>query len=753
MTQQVSFRLLRLAGKIHTDDTAPDMISSLATFAELPNINLRSIIDGLAHSCYADQALLADEFIDQFCALQGPRLLVERFINKLEPPKHAHTDEESTASARKDLHAFICRYSESSITLHTWISQQQLAYPDVDFRNMFDEEMQSLMAQEIEKTAKIIAENKYHGIFQKNPELFILDFITNRILHIKRDPKTGKTDFKIETRALNSLLEFINKEGYPLEKLYMLLYQEIMTMRGMKANPESIKASTRMALSAVETLDGNPLFDDDFDFDVMFKGQFVPAILSARYADLCEKKYLRLVDITDLSPEGLSKVLIPRDAMAPVLEKLKAVRTEEDYIRVLRENFNYQKSEEKEGDKIAALSDKELITTLTAQLDEVREIIGNILEKGLERRPKNDGIEKACRFIPEIFKSKSVRDLFRWMAAPEDFMEEYPQYQRKYNYKIVRFQCRRMLEMLLLYRRYAFREDVKKAEENRRILKEQMVDDLQIKNAQEHIETYRVRVKVDSATLQPGENPQYEVVRDDSALSVNPNSEYTDYEPGPEGEGASDGSWYRYYPVENKVFQEADVSIPTGDGGRKEGKVYIYSGDGKTIHSKGLSSYVSSILRGKKPTDLLRWMIVTDDKEMSDALRNHLYENYSTGNYVVIKDNAEGRKMTRKKDPGTTGNSEKFRQSRLYSASLYATVPLKNGPEGHEHSHIGFEIQIQELEKMLIANSHHTIQSHDRVYTPEREFGNIFQYLFPPALYGQRYADYWLQGFDGKQAL
>lgn len=849
MNTETGHRLLKLAGKIHLESSCPTLVDNLNAFAGLPNVSLRTIIDGLADSAYADSSMLSGEFLEQFVTNGGPETLVEGFVLKLAPPsrppaspeenakakkellecisylstsgvnlvdwvhqkradypnvdfrklftkdvremleyeleKRVHlpkeyaeefkatgglqrmieslvskieppkpkVNPESQAAAKEDLHQFICTYTTSTVTLHSWIQQQKDAYPDVDFRELFDDDIKDMLAYEIEKTATIIAKNKYKGIFSRDPERFILDFFVNRVLTIKRDSQPGVQKFDIDENTLERLISFIQEQGYPLENLYMLLYKEITHMRSLKDSPEAIQASVRTAVAATGALEGNLLFSDDFDYDELFDRYIKLAILSERENELNENEHLRLIDITDISPQGLSKVLIPPQAVAPVREKAEAMVSKEEFFYQLRKNFNYQEKNGSNGDsKIARLTDEELEETLSKQLDGAREQIKYILKRGLSRRSKNESIHRDCRFIKEIFHASSIGDLFEWTACPESFMKKHPQYRRKYSYKIIQFQCRRMMEMLLLYRKYAFREDVKNAEGDRDTLRDQLSLDLQIRNPVEKEVTFRIRAKVDKSTLQPTGDDPYEVVKDPTKLDSFPDKDHTDYEPGPDGEGGTDGIWYRYYPVETKSFIEVEMSIPIGKKGeRKTGKVLIYSGDGKLIHCKSIQSYISSILRGKEPSDLLRWMIVTDDKEMSGALRHYLYENYSTGNFEVIKDNAENRELRKKQATIRSEKSQQFKEGRLYSGALYATVPMKNGENGPDHKHIGFETQIQEREAMLIANSHYTTQSHDRVYTPEREFRNIFRYLFPPIIYGQRYADYLMQGYDGKQ--
>lgn len=760
-TRQTGQRLLTLAGKMEQSHESPTLLNTLLAFANLPNVNLRTIIDGLADSAYEDKTLLAEEFLEEFRNLDGSKMLVVKFIEKLQPPTVEEENEELQQQALAELRDFICRYSTSAITLHAWIKQQQKAYPEVNFEKLFNDDITDLLAWEIEKTATVIVREKYQKLFgggekkdserseeeKKKNKRFILNFFVHRVIQLDNG------NFKINEEALEKLIEFINEQKYPLEQLYLLLYKEIKEMRHMIDEPAEIRASTKTAIAAIGLLENNPLFHGGFDYDELFEKRIRPIILKVREKKLEEKKRLRIVDITDITPEGLAETLIPKRAVTPLLEKLAIAETEEEFVYQLRKNFNYQEQNGNDHDsRIARLSDEEILQILSEQLKEAKAQIEYMIEQGLRRRPKEDPIHKDCRFIPEVLNCENIRDLIRWTTSPETFIEENPK-RFGYPYKVIRFQCRRMLEMLLLYRKYAFREDVKAREENRNILEEQLVGDLKIKNSQEREISFRVRVTIDPVTHQLAELPEYEVIHDPAALKINPHNVYTDYKPGPRGEEAGDGTWYRYYPVESKTFYEVDMEIPVGKKGeRKKGKALIYTGDGDYVHCKSIRSYLSSILRGKKPSDLLRWTLVTDDKAMSDALRHYLYENYATGgNFEVIRDSEEERMISDKKNTIRTKKSDKFAKERVYSGSLYATIPLKNGNDTYEHGHVGFETQIQKKDSMLIAHSDHTVTSHSRAYTPEREFRNIFQYLFPPELYGQRFADYQLQGFMGKE--
>ncbi|MBD3328837.1 hypothetical protein GF340_06090 [Candidatus Peregrinibacteria bacterium] len=80
--------------------------------------------------------------------------------------------------------------------------------------------------------------------------------------------------------------------------------------------------------------------------------------------------------------------------------------------------------------------------------------------------------------------------------------------------------------------------------------------------------------------------------------------------------------------------------------------------------------------------------------------------------------------------------------------ALYATISKKEPDGTVDHTHVVFENQVMKLDHMLVSKSDYTAQSHSKVYTPQREFENMFRYFFPPEIYGQRFADYSLQGYS-----
>src|SRR5690606_2684542 len=123
-TRQTGQRLLTLAGKMEQSHESPTLLNTLLAFANLPNVNLRTIIDGLADSAYEDKTLLAEEFLEEFRNLDGSKMLVVKFIEKLQAPTVEEENEELQQQALAELRDFICRYSTSAITLHAWIKQQ-----------------------------------------------------------------------------------------------------------------------------------------------------------------------------------------------------------------------------------------------------------------------------------------------------------------------------------------------------------------------------------------------------------------------------------------------------------------------------------------------------------------------------------------------------------------------------------------------------------------------------------------------------
>lgn len=711
-----------------------------------------------------------------------------------------HDQDEEYQNAREELISFLKDYAkDNGRTLSSFLKRAKRHYPNVNFAQMFtespeaDEEVnmrgthsrkiegglrpnsvRSLLEDQINKAAALVVGQKYRSLFEGVPDnlddekkkkarktSFILDYIFRRVINVD-----SENNVRADHNSAEKLVSFLNKQGYELENLYMVLYKEINEMRKMKSRMKNTRDSVKKKISGIileET--PYPFLDENFDFDAFFHGNITPLILKAR-AKKIPKDNLRSVDITKINPIGMSEVIVPEIALKPVKEKYEDIsESEVHFMAELRKYFNYEDTPN------AELSDEEVLNILQGQLGKVRELIKFVTDNALKIRKPDDPIREDCKFMDEIINCDDIRKLIRWMVDPKIFIAENPEH-KEVPYKLVRHQARKMFELLLFYRKHAFAEQFKLAPDHRDELEQHMRLRLKISNEKPKEYVFRIVVPIDEdgneMTITDAEGrskPAYEVSFIPTELDENDGKETIVSREKP------DGTFQRYhaYPVETKKFIIANAEIPNGPvGPGHKVKLIVYAGkeEGNLMHCKSEMSYLSSLLRGKKPTDLIRWSIVANSAETSMYVRTFLYENYSSSGTQKINDRAEGRNMSEKQQMGRSEGSAALNGEREFTSAIYATLPArgivlnKDGSlkinqetgkpeEKIDHHHIGFETQIYDLNSMLIYNiSDYTVSSHGNVYTPEREFGSLFEQLFPPILYGEDFAKYQLEGFN-----
>jgi hypothetical protein len=702
-----------------------------------------------------------------------------------------HRDDEDYQNAREELISFLKDYAkDNGRTLSSFLQSAKRQYPHVNFYQMFTEDLdanlevnmrgthsrhaeggrksntvRALLEEQINQAAALVVNQKYRALFEgvadnrddekkkkERKKGFILDYIFRRVINVNSENKVGADHDSAE-----KLVNFLSSQGYELENLYMVLYSEINEMRQMKSRMQNTRESVKKKISGIileET--PYPFLEENFDFDAFFHGNITPLILEAR-AKKIPADNLRLVDITKITPTGMAEVIVPDGALKPVKEKYEDIsESEAHFVAELRKYFNY------EDTPSAKLSDAEVLNILQGQLGKVRELIKFVTDNALKIRKEDDPIREDCKFMDEIINCNDIRKLIRWMIDPKIFIAENKQHE-DVPYKLVRHQARKMFELLLFYRKHAFAEEFKQAPEHRDELEQHMRDRLKISNEKPKEYKFRIVVPIDAdgnemniVDAKGRSKPAYEVSYVPTELDE------ADGEETIVSRENSDGSFQRYhaYPVETKKFIVADAEIPNGpDGPGQKVKLIVYAGkeEGKLMHCKSEMSYLSSLLRGKLPTDLIRWSIVANSAETSMYVRTFLYENYSSSGSQKISDRAEGRNLSEKKQLGRSEGSAALNGEREFTSAMYATLPERKtviGKDGQQkeiidHHHIGFETQIYDLNSMLIYNiSDYTVSSHGNVYTPEREFGSLFEQLFPPILYGESFAKYQLEGFN-----
>lgn len=742
-----------------------------ALISQASDAPMKSIIGNLAESIFQNARLLPSEVEAKFKENKVSNILVNGFMENLRSetvrdPTLKATDPSTPhyVLVRERLLAFLQNYDQpnNTETLSSFIKSHQALYPDVSILHIFDKEadIRALLRTKIEQGAGSIINTTYRTLYEKNPNQFALDVILRNVISYRRDT------LKVNHENLKALVEYLDSQKYPLDNLYMVLYRELRALGKSAEICEQTREEIgrKLPASIVDTSekDEDPgLFHPSFDYDVFFDTYFKIPIQEIRQKRMAK---LRKVRIIDLQGEGDRSTIIPEDALRPL--KDIADLPPDAFMDRLRKFFNYTAPE---GDP-DHLSDKQVKAIIAEQLGFAANQVAYTCDTGLKMRD-DTSIKKDCAFNKQILACRDARKLITWLSYPDKFKEDFPKYS-KIPYRIVRHQARRMLELLVLHRKHSFDEKYKDGVWKRGLLERHLRTRLGIDKTELETHTYRVSVEIDPETHEPVKggsshsggnengngngngNYNYDVLfSDDEEWAGHDDSQSFIFE--------RDGHTYQAFPVEEKNFQKADIRIPATYGITRDTTVSFYTKDEKLVQYKSLESYLSSWLRGKQPTDIIRLSIVTDVPEDETALRNFIYE-YSAGGEVVIKDRQEKRDLRSKgSSPKRSAGSELFAKQRSFSSSMYAILPVRTTRDRGDsttetyidHVKTEFETQILGLKEMLIASSDHAITSHHRSYMPEREFKVLFEYLFPPLVYGKKFANYSLQGFKGDKEV
>jgi hypothetical protein len=723
------------AGKKECDTTSLDakLIDLTNDLSQVRSIQIRTLIDALVDSAFNQKAkLLGCEVREKFREHNIYELIADNFIDNL-PDKEMDVDDPvdpafHTEAAKEEVAAFIANYAQDpGKTLDSFIENWcRELYPDVNFYHLFrrNPELRQKLCEQMEMAANDIITQKYHILFKNNPRRFILDFIFGRALKID---ETGKTE--LDGDSIKKLVEFMVSQKANPEDIYMILYEDLMDMSDIKENVLRTRTSVNGVIGRIVCdMDRYPFLHGDFNYDAFFSKNVAPVICQVRAASLPNK--VRLTDITEVSPENMTTFLQPPEALFPLWEKVKQLESgPEEEMYQMRSYFNYECTPR------ANLADEDVREILGEQLQEVATQIEYTIKNALKVRADKE-IREDCRFLPEILECRDVSKLFIWMAKPRAFYREpgNERHKGKVPPQVVAHQARKMLELLLLYRKFAFTEEYKMLSKNRIQLEEQFTKLLKIKNIRLVKKMFRVREIIND---EQNDNGKYKVDFFEQGEDV------------PFGDTfrrvREDGKIVKYYPVEEKQFIECEAFVPgKTKGAGKWVTLVIYSGDGNIIHDKSKQSWFSSVLRGKVLSDGLRTLIV----EVED-LREWLTDNFAD-NVVVVKDKKEGRNIRNKVPTGRkSSKSKKYTEESEYKKAMYITSPKKEDDGTVTHSHVAFEVQMDSLEDILLNTlSAYTRLSHETTYTPEREFDTLFRFLFPPILYGTKMADYYREGYD-----
>ncbi len=771
--------------KLSDDDREQKIMIETQNQARASDAPLRTIVANLAEFAFRNFRLLPSEFTaifqqqreatsrdDTSITQDLSDILVAGFTENFRA--HMMTsnnvilpvddDEFIQKRARDRLIDFLEHYHSAKLTLSEFLSSQQHFFPSALFFDLFsqDEEVRQLLTSKIRDAAPDVILEKYKTLYRENPHDFALSFLLKRVITY-RDGKF----ITVNKKNLKALVDYLAKQQdppYQLENLYFLLFTYLTEMRKILNIEESVRADiegiTPGLLVQPTTDDQGGLLHTEFDFHAFFRDYFKTPIQETRNATLKEKP--RSVD---LQAYGMDYIIAPDRSMQPFTEMALLTLEPDLFNAKIRSFFGYTATEDEDG-----LSDAQVEATLSRQLSFAANQIKYTLKHGLKMRPKDDPIHEDFTFLSPILACREPKQLVKWFVYPGTFAEDFPEC-AKTTPTIVRFQARRLLEYLILYREHAFNAEFKHRSEKRDSLEKHLRNRLNIHDDTVVDLSFRILMEVDLETQEAIKNSSgafhYEV-----SFPENP-----EWPKGcNEGEEViieKDGKYYKALPAEQKKFLKVKMDIPTTYGSLRPIEVLFYTEDEHILTVKSLQSYLSSFVRGKIPSDLVRCTMViqpSTSKEDVEALIDVIYE-YST-HAVKIDHGTEGRNISKKKSgekrKSRSSGSSAFESQRVMSNAAYAVLPKTPSAvmdsdclsdeeleqlDADQHSKIGFETQVLDLVSQCIAASDHTTTSHHMSYAPEREFTTACLNLFHPIVYGQKYAKYYLEGYKGDQEV
>lgn len=758
-----------------------ELLEVAESLSRSPFMPLHKITETLDEAVFAGHNLLPKESASRIMNNGIADRLVESFVQSYreDPAPVSNLLSIRFQKFQGELHDFIARYDRfyDQKSLSVFLKEKKRAYPDINIHQLFGEEMKDFLIRQINIAAEKIIGERFDGMFEKEEmeyveegditagresgetapdkirkekrQNFILGYIFSRAIRLDEQGK-----IIVDRESLKKLVKFLDAYHYPLESLYMLVYAELKKwgeVRALRqATRQSVNANTPEPLDKPET-EFTPV---DFayeaflnKYDRFFGQHFTPLIQEVRSKKLRPGK-LHLVDVTNISPIGMAQCILPQRSVEPIRERADMLKENEDkYIDAIRRYFNYDHL------PAATVKDSEVRSQLAEQLGEAAAQIKYTMKCALRNYDENDPVREEFRFLQEIIDCRDLKTLLVWLSDVKTFKAENPQHKNAPK-KIILHQVRKMIELLLFYRKHAFRENFKRAEKHRRDMEYQLKGAMGIEDGetQKTVMRYRIAVAVDPVNgKQKGKSLEYKVIRD-------PDHELMSGHADREVMYAEGGKTYRVFPVEEKDFLKVKGHIPVAKTGNGNGKspahdveLLWYSGDGHMLHCKSLQAYLSKVLRNyndpKEPKDGVRGAVAINSKEDYEAFMEFTYENYTSGDTdIEIEDNDEVRYINVNGSRKRTEGSEVFTKMQDYQGKNYGTLAQRSEDGKLDYSHVNFELQVGSLDAMLINLSKYTVSSHSHRYTPEREFRNLFRYFFPPVLYGKKFAEYKMRG-------
>ncbi len=491
----------------------------------------------------------------------------------------------------------------------------------------------------------------------------------------------------------------------------------------------------------------------------IFEKCIQPSIAEMRAAKMPSGKEMALPDVLDTSPSGMAKVTYPIGVKRLMIREARELKDPEKGTEKIREYFGFASTD---------FTNEEMEGILANDLENASQIIDAISKTAVQARVRNnpeDPIQEDYRFTEEILNCRDIKKLIQWMAHPSAFLEEVGKeratvlQQSKKGKRIetvIAHEARRMVEFMLIYRQHAFDEAFKNRESNRDLFEGNFLTSLKIEN----MKPVKINVCIGRKRNAKGE---LEARKKDGTWKLlhyfegeeKPQITSAEEILDPMRKGKIDRDGYEWARMEEKKLIEATAEI----NGKRQ-KIYICpSSDGRPFDIKSMVSYISNYLREGdeagganqyKATDLLRCAIAVDEEEEQKMVYGFIRRLYSAR--PALKDSNGHSNNNDDHAPSTKKEPSIFEKNKPLTLSAYAIIPVRKAEKKHDVIHINAEMKVFCLTKMLTFwLSDEGPASHELDYKPRREFETAWRLLFPPTIYGDRFAQYVVEGYNHGQ--
>ena len=451
--------------------------------------------------------------------------ILERPASKVAPKQTRKLKSEDFSTARSEVKQFVDNFASQHYqgTLSTLIDGLRRRYPAINFYEIFDGEIKKNLARQIDIATENIVRDEFNKLFEKDksayededkfeegngddPEEikaqkqkkqkrqnFVLSYIFGRCVKIKSGHAT-----RVNSGKLEQFIEFLDKHNYPIECLYVLIYNKLKKLRAAEKIIEIEREATGKLVSNVgipvqtaekSTESHDVPYQKLIDgYDEFFSKHFIPLIKNVRQRKLPKQHNLHIVDAVKISPEGMAMTVFPDNVMEPL--HVIADKDQRRYMAWLRDRLGYGRK------RRGGISDKQIKQAVAKQLRLAQKQFKYTTKNALKMRPADDPIRTDCQFVPAIFHCQDLQKLILWSSDPQSFLQQFPDYLYMPP-KIIQHQARTMFEMFLYCRQRAFDPAYLQLRKDRREVENDFKDALQITKETPVTRSVRVAVPVD----------------------------------------------------------------------------------------------------------------------------------------------------------------------------------------------------------------------------------------------------------------